>query len=216
MASFYRKKIELAGDLKPSKLFIGEGDTESFFIDKFLDLRKASPSENYVYCIRGLGSFQRKLEVVAKQNNFRFVNSLFFMLDAEDNLQGRLAAIAHGCRKIEFMNIQNVEAAGIYKKDQKSLGVFVSPGTGSNGRIEDVILQEIMAKQQFGCIRKYVECMANDDGIILDAKSVVQTYISAVNGSLCGAGRAFEAGVLDPLDPAYESVTSIIDTLIQT
>ncbi len=214
MTSFYKKEINLVGELKPSRLYIGEGETEAYFIDKFLSLRNASPLENCVLCIRGLSRFQKKLEVISKQDNFRFVESLCFMLDAEDSPNGRLDAIIDGCRRMGFIELRNIETTGIYTKNGKSLGVIVSPGTGERGRIEDLILQEISAKEEYSCIQRYVECLASDNSKTLDAKSVVQTYISAINGGLCGAGRAFQAGILDPMDSAYGSASNIIDALI--
>lgn len=214
MTNYYRSKLKLVGDYKPSRLFLAEGETEAYLLDGLLENQNAAPSDCHVHCLRGISGLHNKLRVIANQDNFDNVRCLCFMVDADDDAVGRTQSVKDGCRRIDFMNVQALSPAGTCSQGNKRFGLFVSPGDGNNGRIEDMILQEIAEKPEYACITGYIDCMATDHGNELDSKSVVQTYISAVNGSLCGAGRAFQAGILDPLDTAYESVRLMIENLL--
>ncbi len=78
----YQSTWGLAGDIKPSKLFLAEGDSEAFFLESLFTAREFDESEYCVFCIKGIKNLGVKLHFLSTEPNFHFIKSLGIMVDA--------------------------------------------------------------------------------------------------------------------------------------
>ena len=207
-------KISLSGTFAPTVVFLAEGATEQHFIDKALQGLRAPVNDCAVFSLDGYSQLKNKIRNIMKEPNFEKVSALGIMLDADDHPESRLrpAAIALG-----LANFPSDEDAlrndYLCLHGPKKAGVFVSPGNGEKGQIETLVIEEIQTTKFFECLTDYEACIKKISGR-LDAKGFVQGYISTRKGSLCGVGRAFEAGILDVNHRAYEGAREFIQQLL--
>ncbi len=204
MTDFYREKMTLAGH-RYAKIFLAEGMAEALFLDTIFTRKNFDKNEYCVFCIKGISNLKFSLKTLSSEVEFDHVNSLGIMIDAENNLEGRMISILKQLREIDLSDDNfDLKKETIYQYKERQIGVFISPGTGKNGRIETMIFEEIVTRNEYACITDYLKCLNDRCKINLDEKALVQIFISSKQSDLCGTGRAFEAGILDVEHKAYE------------
>lgn len=212
--TYYVAKQDIS--IKPGlqSLFYAEGDSEVLFLEKTLEVLRADPTRNATVCFAGLANLTAKVQLPAKHKNFSQIQSFGMMLDAEGDLAARQQSIQAAAKSLGFPNLP---PSGQVQQGTKKFGAFISPGKNKGGAIEDLILGEISTKPIWSCIADFVKCSRNL-GLPLNSKSITQIYISVMASTtaprLCGVGRAFEAGILDPAANCYQDVRQLVQQLI--
>lgn len=209
MPRFYRmyppKKVGLAGDLRPSKLFLAEGSSEAFFLESLFTDRGFDESEYCVFCIEGIDNLRPNLHFLSTEPNFHLVKSMGIMVDANGDADARLTSVLSSLKRYGCADDSTSFNGGniaVYKGLR--IGLFISPGNSEPGTIETLTVREIRDQQESECIEALEGCIKSVCGAVLSEKALTQIYISIKNGSLCGVGRAFQAGILKVEHPAYE------------
>jgi hypothetical protein len=192
-------------------LFYSEGDSEVFLLEKILQQLSAIPDQNAIVCFAGiLGNFTAKIRVPTKYGNFSRLSACGFLLDADDNPKGRIDLMRDAATAIGFPAPGD---DGFGQTGGRMFGVFISPGNGAAGRIEDIVLRELMTTELWPCVTAFTKC-TDSAGSPMDSKAIVQSYISIRSPGICGVGRAFEAGVLQVAHSAYDQIRNFVQRLI--
>ena len=209
-----RTKIRISGTFAPSIVFLAEGASELLFIDKVLQHLNVSVADCAVFLLEGYQQLEDKIRNIKKEPNFHAVCSLGVMLDADRYPDRRLRKTANALGLANFPSDENVlKNNRVCSRGQKKAGVFLSPGNGQRGRIENLVIDEIRTTEIFECLSNFGECTEGTSGQ-LDDKGLVQCYISARAGDRCGLGRAFEAGILDVNHNAYAGARRFVQNLL--
>ena len=204
MTDFYREKIILRGH-HYQKIFLGEGLAEALFLDTLFSRKNFDNNEYCVFCIKGISFLKTSLKIICSEPEFENVKSLGIMIDANGKPKERTDSVlrqlhAHDLSDENFDLKENT----VFEYNGRSIGIFISPGLGKKGRIETMVVEEIVTKNEYNCISEYIKCLKERHHISLDEKAIVQIYISSKKSDLCGTGRGFEAGILDVEHKAYE------------
>ncbi len=211
---YAREKISLSGQFSPSTVFLAEGKAEWLFIDKVLKASDASMRDCVVFLLEGYTGLENKIRLLLWEENSNNISSLGIMLDANNVPDQRLRKAANALKRAGFPSNENeLRDGGICADGARRTSVFLSPGQGRKGRIEDLIIEEIRTTDLFDCVSGFKACV---EGVRcqIDDKGVVQTYISARAGDLCGVGRAFQKGVLDINHDAYRTARIFVQNLL--
>jgi len=207
--------VKALGRLAPeSKLFLAEGASEEGFIRKILE--KHSDQQSVVFCFAGLGDLSTVLKSISGVPGINNLKSLGLMLDAEVDFNARVSSvIGHFANHNITLPPGDVHNSRVSLHGSCRIGVYISPGAGSSGRIEDTALIEIQETKLWSCVDAYAKCIESALGKEFDKKSIVQTYISTIKGDLCGLGRAFQANILNVAHTAYDTPRILIEDLIR-
>ncbi len=211
---YARDKISLSGQDSPSVVFLAEGKPEWLFVDKVLEKFDAPIQDCVVLLLRGYTDLEKKIGLILEEDNSDNISSLGIMLDANNVPDRRLRKAANALRRAGFPSDENeLRDGGICADGARRTSVFLSPGQGRKGRIEDLVIEEIRTTDLFDCVSGFKVCV---EGVPcqIDDKGVVQTYISARTGNLCGVGRAFQKGVLDINHDAYRTARIFVQNLL--
>jgi hypothetical protein len=199
-----------------SKLFLVEGVSEEGFVQKVLD--DLNDKDSLVFCFAGLGRLNTVLTSIAGAPGFNQLKLLGVMLDAETDYTARVSSLLSLFKKHQIdLNEADLRNGMPNYAGPCPIGIYISPGNGSAGRIEDLVMNEINGSAISSCINQYAYCVSAAVSKALDSKSIVQTYISAWAGNrnLSGVGRAFEANVLKVRHPAYDGPRTLVEQLIK-
>lgn len=212
MPAYFRKKLDMNLLQPGSSLFLAEGMSEVGFIEATLGtVEAANPNSIVVACFEGISKFRSYLSLIANHANFAFVVALGVMTDTDgpgvNRKQQVLDALA--ASGIAY-NPAQLDGNGVHHGASRKVAVFWSPGKGLDGRIEEMVLEEIKKSDFAGCLADLKRCVIAITNEALDAKAIVQTYISLRRPNLCGCGRAFESAVLDVTDAAYDEARKMM------
>lgn len=203
-------------------LFLVEGRAEEALIDTHLKRLSVAQEEAAIICFEGTKriadvarTLKKIIDVNFQQNNE--IRSLGFLGDSELDPSSRIDAYFKAAKDLGFDQVGRIlRDVGRQEFEGKKVAISLSPGNNTNGRIEDLVLQEIHRTEMFNCISSIVECLQSAGHYKLDNKALVQMFISAShNTSLAGIGRAFSAGVFNSSHAAYACHTEMIDYLVQ-
>jgi hypothetical protein len=213
MTSFYREKLDLEGH-RFTKIFLAEGTAEALFLNTLFTLRQFNENEYCIFCIKGLNNLKTSLKILNSREEFEQVKSLGIMVDADSNPQGRMASVLQQLCDFDLSDKNfDLKTDTTYQYKGRRIGVFISPGAGKKGRIENMIAEEIIAKDEYTCISNYMKCLDEKCNRKLDEKALVQIFISSNKSDLCGTGRGFEVGILDVEHKAYESAVTTFTSI---
>ena len=218
IATYFRNpglnsKISLAGFPTAPKIFLAEGDAEGFFLEALFRDRDYPPDQYAVFCYGGNRRLGIALKTLQGELLFPDVNALGIMTDADTKSSGTRDSVMNHCRKIRYIGPRTILRSGFASFQRRKLGVFVSPGGGRRGRIETLIKMEVAGEPENPCIEAFSDCLADTTGQTLSEKAIAQAFITSRIDSLCGVGRAFEAGVFDINNAAYEDAVNIFTNL---
>ena len=211
---YARKDISLSGKFSPSTVFLAEGKPEWLFVDKVLEKFDEPIQDCVVLLLRGYTDLEKKIGLILEEDNSDNISSLGIMLDANNVPDRRLKKAANALKRAGFPSDENdLRDGGICAEGARKTAVFLSPGDGRTGRIEDLVLEEIRTTNLFECVSGFKNCV-EDVPCEINDKGVVQTYISARAGGLCGVGSAFQKGVLDINHDAYRHARIFVQNLL--
>ena len=99
---FKNKEWKLRGKLRPSILYLCEGESEAEYVDTWLTRRYADPEDIRVLCFRGLSKIDAKIKYLIKEPNFQNVESICVFLDAEQDFSRRIKDVEKLLRIVDF------------------------------------------------------------------------------------------------------------------
>lgn len=209
---FYsKKKWCLPARPEIKRLFLCEGDSEAEYVDYRLSRLNPAPHAVKVLCFEGLTKIDAKTSLLVKEPGFQNVETICVFLDAEQDIDQTKRNVRRLLAKLDFPNSASDTIPWVESDQGKTTCVFISPNMKSNGRIENIVLEELKTKQEtFGCIEAFRRCAHNSGAASFDEKSMVASYI-LMNKPGIGLGAAFKKGYFDTDHEAYSDLNNIIN-----
>jgi uncharacterized protein DUF3226 len=205
---------KLRGNRNPSIIFLCEGESETEFVDKWLTNRDEDSNNIWIYCFRGLSKIREKISILIKEPNFTNVNTVCIFLDAEDNYEARKDSVRSMLRRLGFPHSNINSIPWVEEREGKKSCVFISPNMEENGRIENIVIEEISGSTEiYNCIETYRDCLSNNGILDFDEKKFVNTYIVSHQVGI-GLGAAFKAGIFDVNNRVYDQLNQILELAV--
>jgi hypothetical protein len=208
---------------KPSTthLFLAEGEAEVGLIESCLKDLKANPETCTILCFKGVNRMKGRAETFVKLlvpgiGDISNLRGIGLIADSDTNPSGRIDTVIECAKAFGFSRSgTDLRKQGVHKDGNRVFAFSLSPSNLTQGRIEDIILQEITNKPIMQCISNILPCLENAIGTNVDTKALVQMYISAEsNNSMAGLRNAFAAGMFDIHHSAYAAHMQTVTTVI--
>jgi len=201
----------LRGDRKPRVIYLCEGESETEYVDTWLTDRRENNNNIWIYCFRGLSQIDAKINILIKEPNFKYVNTVCIFLDAEDNFEQRKRDVCRMLRRMDFPSTNVNNTPWVETNNGKKSCVFISPDMNSTGRIENIVLNEIRTKVGvFDCLEEYRQCVLRSGISSFDEKKIVNSYI-ITNQVGISLGAAFKRKIFDLNHNAYRDVNNLLE-----
>jgi len=209
MRGFYRKKPDPGQIVQGSKVYLGEGKPECQLMDEILFAAGRNPQTHVIFCFEGHGKLSTMLKLVGQKS--QELGALFVLLDAEtQGFQHRCRLVSRAVTDARIFPTAVKGRPGIQTLGGKQFDFSVSPDNANAGRIEDLILQEIRNYVEWNDIQQFSQSLNAHHAWAVDSKALVQFFISARRPGMCGAASAFEAGILNYQDAAYNNIRNAV------
>ena len=138
------------------------------------------------------------------------------MGDSEDNPSGQLDVAIQIATSLGFSRpAKDLRDAQQCERNGRRFCVALSPSHQRQGRIEDLIVEEVSTDPAYQCLELGFSCIEGLNNAPVDAKARVQMFISAkANSSLAGIRHAFGAKIFNPNATAYSAARSMVDYVL--
>lgn len=220
MMDFYRndknKSYALRGKEKPNVIIFAEGQTEAYFLEKWLRNTGYDPVKTAVVCFKGQEKLPTQFRALFEEENFKEINRFGFLLDAEANpAASKIDSIRNMLQKHKLISPeQKMKAGEIIEVDGKRIVAHICPNNLGSGIIEDIVLKEIETTELQPALAAFSAAVNEITGEIPHPKALVQAYIGCRKPGLSGAGHAFTSNVLDVMHPAYSGISDTFTKLL--
>ena len=166
------------------------------------------------------GLLPNKLHFVANRRNFSALPALAVVLDANGDPVNALSTANDELRKIipfdqpplKYDEVREVN----WEKRAMRVGVFITPGEGRNGALEELILPTVSADLT-KCIRDFREC-ARKAGkgatVKKESKKAAQALLSALPKHCINLADAAEQAMIDFNHDAFNGLKKFIRELV--
>ena len=146
-----------------------------------------------------LAAAQRRPEFAQKQ-----VASLAVVRDADDDGAAAFQSVRDALRANGFpVPDQN----GSFATGELKVGVLVIGPNGGRGMIEDLCLQSVSDRPEFGCVDEYFRCIAAKSArATFTSKAKVRVWMASYSDYEFHVGKAAEAGYWPWENPAFVEI----------
>jgi hypothetical protein len=206
---------------RTTHLFLAEGEAEVGLIESCLKSLGTDPETCTILCFKGVNKMKGRAETFVKFlvpgiGDITNLRGVGLIADSDTNPSGRIDTVIECAKAFGFSRSgTDLRERGVHQDGNRVFAFSLSPSNLTQGRIEDIILQEVSNTPIMQCISNSLPCLGNATGTNIDTKAQVQMYISAKsNNSMAGLRHAFAAGMFDIQHPAYavhmQTVTTVI------
>ena len=126
---FIREKLSLQREFRPTTLFLAEGDSEAMVFEKILEGEGGvDNNNNAIFVIKGIDRFREKVRSISREPNFRFVENIGILVDADENVSNREQQILDAMGEVGFPHHRGSIINNVIDGGRKRTGIYISPG----------------------------------------------------------------------------------------
>lgn len=202
--------------INEKKLLIVEGQDEAKLCSKII--RERGIQGIQVIDVGGKDKFATLVPTICKTSGFADVISIGFIRDADNDSAAAFNSLRGIITKCALTVPKELEA--FHEKDGLRVGVFISPGGGRPGMLEDLFLETISAHPLSQSVTDFVDklaiiCPTNATGEIFRLavnrqKAMVQSALCATPRPFNQLGIAAEAGYWDIDHPSLKRLVGFV------
>ncbi|MBF0610772.1 MAG: hypothetical protein HQL55_06575 [Magnetococcales bacterium] len=206
--NIHHNKIE-----KPH-IIIVEGNDESVFFNR---LTKTLQLEVQITSIDGKTNFKKELASLVLRSEFNIVTHMAIILDSDKEEKAAFDSI---CQNLANRGLPAPTAVGeIAENDGKRIGIYLMPGAGNQGALEELLLDCISNTHPLDCIAPYWQCLeslAGEEQIKLPKnrmKFKLRTLLAAMEEDTRSIGQAMDKGYIDVNHPNLDPLRTFLRKL---
>jgi hypothetical protein len=158
---------------KPYVLVV-EHENDWHFFDQFL--KQLDIQEYQVFHGEGKDSLSKVIDVLSAQPGFRNLKAFGLIRDADNLPDAAFQSLRDAFKSVSLPEPRSSgEIAGTIIKS----GIFILPGSGQEGCLQDLIIRSIKDQPAFECVDSFLECLERKNcAPQAISKAKVQAYLA--------------------------------------
>lgn len=184
----------MPSEVTASKVLAVEGKDECVFLQALLG--KMGIQDVELKDVGGSAQFQNKFPALVRSTGFRQrVHVIGIVRDAEHDAS---SAFESACDVVKKVGFTPPATATAFSNGMPKVGIFITPGDGNAGMLEDLCLQTVGDTGAFRCAQAFVQCAAllgRPPGNM--QKATVQAYLAAMPEIVPSLGLGAQKGYWD-------------------
>lgn len=206
------------------KVLLVEGKDEVKFFGAFLahlNIVGVQPIE-----VGGKDKFPIEFPTLTKDPNFRIVNTVAIIRDADQNVKAVFDSVSYLLNQHKFPVPSAI--GEIATSSKMKVGVFVMPGNKETGMLEDLCMKTVSSHPATQCVDSFMGCLSrvlvpNSTPSIKEsakhyfpkvpAKAKAQAFLAAMHEIVPSVGIAAEKGYWDFEHVALSELKSFLTSL---
>lgn len=187
-----------------TKLIIVEGLDDKRFIESLL--KHLEINDVQVMFVNGKSNFRANIQALRNTPGFDALLICSFIRDSDTNPP--ISAFTSIRDSLISAGLNPPEEDQTFTDHSPRMGIFIMPGNGSSGAIEDLCLSSILEDGDYICVEDYFECKGSIPNEASKAK--VQCYLSGKEPLANSLGYAALKGHWDFKKPEYEPIKNFL------
>lgn len=189
-------------------LFILEGQDEVGLFERLLAACGAGNDAKTV-CVHGIKKIQAETRRLLRKPEAAALRSVTIVGDADADPRPALDRL-WGAFELQPAEFRKARQQGFLVKGDCRYAVWVSPGSGRPGALEDLVLDTLDDKTR-SCIDELWRCAGgNARKATPSSKAAVAVWVALRDDRGLGLGTAFERGLVDLAHSAFKPLRSLL------
>jgi hypothetical protein len=175
-------------EIEESKVILVEGKDDLEFIREFLKFEGISGVR--IEEVKGTGNFEEYVGYFVKKTGFRSNVKIFAVIRDADESETKAFESVKRILESDEVNIPVPEKNMEFFKGEKTVGIFVMPGSGESGMLEDLCLKSVEGHPNMECVDEFIKCIEEKDNKKLNqpAKRKALAFLCSMPKILRGVG----------------------------
>ncbi len=167
----------MAEPISAKKVLLVEGKDEKNFFEELL--KRIGVRDVQIEVVGGKDQFREKFPALRRRTGFNEVDAIALIRDADKNPKGAFSSIRNILKK---ENLSPPSKMNEFGNGAPKIGVFIMPGAGAEGMLEDLCLKTVQNNPAILCVDAFIDCCKSNLGYPLKnlAKSRAQVYLAAM------------------------------------
>jgi len=187
-----------------TKLIIVEGKDDERFIDSLI--KYLGINDVQIVFVEGKSRFRTNIQALRNTPGFDALSIYSFIRDSDSNPP--ISAFTSIRNSLIAAGITPPEEDQSFSDQTPRVGIFIMPGNGKTGAIEDLCLSSIAEDSDFICVEDFFECIGTVPREASKAK--IQCYLSGKDPLANSLGYAAFKGHWDYSKPEYEPIINFL------
>ena len=196
--------------IKEPVVVLVEGKDEELFLPEFLTARKLPQVQFLPYGGKEkLGVYLRTLIITP---GFDTVRSVGVVRDADSDCTAAFKSVVYALKNAKLPAPTNEL---VVHNGPPRTAVFIAPGNGQPGELEDCLLASVNDRPALPCINTLVDCIetATKKNISKRSKAKVWTFLATQEKPMNGISVGARAGVWPMAHAAFDGLAQLIELL---
>lgn len=202
----------MISSIDKTRLLVVEGpDDEKFFYGLF---KAISLPNIQIIPIHGKDKLRPSIEAIRNLPNFEIVDRLGVIRDADTSSKNTFHSI---CDALSAVDLPRPKRVGVPFGRNPRIGVYILPGRGKSGMLEDLCFSSVEDQPQSACVAEFLKCIKRKKGKQPSplAKAKIQAYLASLPKPGLRLGEAAEKGYWPFESPAFKSVKAFLRALFR-
>lgn len=198
--------------IRRSRLLLVEGNDEDRFFSNLLTYIHPGDRPIQIIPTHGKDMLDSVLGLLTKQSEFSAVTHLGIVRDADDNPTGAFASVCGALRKYSLPIPADPEK---FAGDSVLVGIFIMPGAGLGGALENLCLDAVKGEPQMACVDGFANCIKSvvlTHPVNID-KLRIQSYVATISGARL-IGEAADRGGLNFANTRYDALKEFLAKIL--
>jgi len=171
------------------------------------------PDNIQIIVTGGKKNLKIKLEAVRRLPDFEEVFAVGIIQDSDDNYASTMESI-YNC--LVNLGFNPLKQQGVFSNQYPATGIFIMPGEGENGALEDLCLQAVEFDPVMSCVKDFIDCIIeNDPKVSKISKRYCAAYIIGKKDLVQSVGLAAHKKYWNFSSPVYSNLKDFVLKLSQ-
>jgi hypothetical protein len=196
-------------------LFLVEGQPEEGVVRAILRRDGHDKSATQIRCLKGVTNLKSVLRTLVSEPEWHELGSVTVVVDADDDPEARSTSVWNAlgteCR-LPDAEVDRGKKDGYVVSGSIRYAVWLSPGDGSHGTIEDMVVATIEHDVRDRIMAFWKQGQKDPNEAEPTAKAIVAIWLALKTNKGIGLRTAFERALIDLDHPAFEPLRELIRT----
>lgn len=188
-----------------AKKIIGvEGKDDKRFLEALLNNLEINDVQ--ILDFEGKSNFKTQIQALKNTSGFSTINICAFVRDADENPPA--SAFRSVCDALRSAGLTPPASDQSFTEGNPKIGIFIMPGNGATGAIEDLCLESLKDEESLTCVNSYFDCLGTMP--TKESKAKTLCYLSGKEPYANSLGYAALKGHWDFSHASFESIKEFL------
>ncbi|MDP8220315.1 MAG: hypothetical protein P9X26_03145 [Candidatus Stygibacter frigidus] len=188
------------------RLLLVEGKDEENFFNAFF--KELDIDNIQIIVTGGKRKLKGNIEALIKIPNFEDIVTIGIIQDSDDNYNATMDRIFNS---LDNVGLSSIKQQGLFSSHSPAIGIFIMPGEGEKGALEDLCLKAVHSDPVVTCVESFINCIRElTPSVSKISKRFCAAYLAGKKELVSSVGLAAHKKYWNFSSPVYSNLKDFL------